>query len=162
MVLKMFEPINALRSQWKNSRVQGKSDEPIVVVRAEKSNTQMNYNLVRKGIIKRNSSRELGDTIDVEGIKYFVVGKQSTELKLMEQNAHINIVKLVSKYVGSNKVGDQEQSVSTNVPTVQYDVSGNMKLYDLGLLSTTIKKFILPICDIQVNYRIKFSGKIIK
>ena len=157
----MYEPINALRPQWKTSKVEGKPDEPIVLTRVEKSNLQSNYNWVRKGVVKRKTTRDFGDIVKIDNNKYFVVGKQATEVKLIEANTTISIQKLTPQYInGVNTNKFIPTNLYTNIPTFYEDISGNMRLYDQGLLPTSVKKFIVEShADIKLTQRIKLGDK---
>jgi hypothetical protein len=71
----------------------------------------------------------------------------------------MTVVRLVPKYVGTNKVGDQESIILSNVPINQWDITGNVKQFDLGLLPSTVKKLMVGKVDIRMKDRLKFDGK---
>jgi hypothetical protein len=156
----MIEPLDMLRSQWQTAKISGKTDEKIVISRAEKSNTQTNYNFTRKGVVKRNTGITNGDFITVGSASYFVIGAIPTQVKLREVNCTVDICKITKKYNGSKELGDFEEIIHHNIPAFYENINGNMKLYDSGLLPTTVKRFIL-LNDITVqnDYRIKLNGK---
>jgi hypothetical protein len=144
----------------------GKSNELIVTTRRGKTESATVMNNDKQGLLQDNTKFTNGDLVTniKDSKKYFIIGLQkSTEAnqcQLRWCNSSVNIVKLVSEYnAAGTKTGDIEQDVYNDKPTVQWDISGNMKVYDAGLLSTTVKKFLFPICDIQLLYRIKLNGK---
>lgn len=156
----MIEPLDALRSQWQTATVDGKSSESVVLSRMAKSYTQTNYNYVRKCVVRRSTAIANGDVITIDNTKYFVTGSIPTQIKLREITATVGIYAIVPKYNASNqKIGDTEESKATAVPCVPYSVTATMKMYDVGLLSDTVKKLLLPTSTVIRNdYRIKLDG----
>lgn len=156
----MIEPLDALRSQWQTATVDGKSVENVVLSRMAKSYTQTNYNYVRKCVVRRSTAIRNGDVVTIGTNKYFVTGAIPTQIKLREITATVGIYAIVPKYNASNqKTGDAEVSKATDVPCVHYSVTATMKMYDVGLLSDTVKKLLLPTVTLVKNdYRIKLDG----
>jgi hypothetical protein len=150
----MIEPLNMFRSQWQTAKIKGKADEHIVLTRSEKSNSQTNYNYIRKGTVKRKTAIVNGDFITVDNDEYFVTGSMPTQVKLIKTNCIVDIYKVT----GSTASGFTKALLFTGNPGFQRTVSDNMRLYDAGLLSTTVKKFILPMIDIALTNRIVFNG----
>lgn len=151
-----MNPINFLNRFKRKVEVIGKGQEYVVLFRSEKSNTQTNFNYVRKCVVDKASKITYGDIIASDSKRYFVIGVLSPEVKILEAFADITISKITNKYVNGNKVGVELVDVATGIPAFHSDVSGNMRLYDAGLLSDTVKKFV-----VQSNDAIKVDLTII-
>lgn len=154
-----MEPIDALRSQWKTADIQGKSNEPIVIYRSEKSTALINYNFTRKGVVKRKSSIVSGDFVTVDTTSYFCIGKINTQVKLREVNTVVDILRLQKHYTGNNYDYDTGLLLHSTVPSYYEDVTGKMQQYDLGLKSTSTRRFLLPTLDIKLLDIIRFNSE---
>lgn len=142
--------------------VLGKADETIVFKRRGKSTTRFTENYIYESLLQNDTLIVNGDVIvRTGGDRLFVVSRRDSYLSKIAQmqkiNCTVDIVRLVDKYSGTIKVGQQEQSLFTNQPSVQTVITANMRLYDSGLLASTTRKFLLPNIGIQKLDRIKFN-----
>lgn len=158
MVLKV-EPIDALRSQRKTAIIEGKADEPIVIYRSEKSMALVNYNFTRKGVVKRKSNIAPGDLVTVDNIKYFCIGTIPTQVKLRETNTTIDILRIQKHYTGSTYDYDTGILLHEQIVAYYEDINGKMALYDLGIKSTSTRRFLMPILDFKLLDIIRFNGE---
>ena len=144
--------------------VAGKSNELIFCTRKGRSETASSMNNERIALLQDNTSITNADLVTniTTNISYLVVGRESSNeanhAQLRKINATGVIVRIIAKYVNGTKVGDQEQSLFSNVPLSEATVSGNAKLYDAGILQNTVKKFIMQNLEIKLLDRIKVNG----
>lgn len=145
-------------------KINGKPDEKIVFKRRGKTNTRFNDNYIFECVLQDNTSLTNGDIIiDDTGVCYFVIARRDGYLSKIAQmqktNSSVIICKLVDKFVGTVNKGKTEQLLYSNVPVFYEDISGNMRLYDSGLLPTTTKRILMHNSNVvSLDYRIKLNG----
>lgn len=146
----------------------GKDNEFIVFTRIGRGTRSFLVNNVRWGLMHKDSKFIPGDTIiDNNGNHLFLVAKtdsyRADKGEFYKTNCTISIKRLEDKYDGYDIIGKEETSIAENIDAVYEDVSGRMKLYDVGLLDTTTKRFIVPdTVDIKLLDRIYLLGEKLK
>lgn len=145
-------------------RVEGKREESAVIMRRGKTiNPQVIQN-ERMCALQDDTVFESGDLMESDTERYYIVAKQVSQMgavqaHLRRVNTELTIVRLESMYDDAgNEYGEREGVLYESLPSVQYTVSANMKLYDAGLLPDTVKKYILPDIDVKLQDRIKVDG----
>jgi len=144
----------------------GKVSELIVPTRKGKTREFFAMNTEKSLMLKDDTLFVNGDLLvnTVDGSKGFLVGLQKStagavqgQLKIV--NATADIVKIIAKFNGSKNIGNSEELLLSSLSVFVTDVSGTAKLYDAGLLDTTIKKVItVANTDIKLAQRIKIDG----
>lgn len=144
-------------------QIRGKPDEKVVPSRVARSSTISTINNKMNLLLQKGTLIVNGDIITFRGSIWYATAHSKTAFgegtQIFKCNDLMTHVRLVPKYVGTNKVGDTEQVVQSNVPINHWDITAQMRQYDLGLLSNTIKKVMVGQVGIQVKDRLKFDGK---
>lgn len=131
----------------------GKSMSPITIADGRVF-TAMPDTIINSGdLIERNN-----------GERFFIIAKQSSKECVQMQGRRINAVvklyELTDQYTNHKKTGVIPVLFRENIPVYYSDVSANMKIYDAGLLPTTVKKIIIDIeTNVKLFQRIELNGK---
>lgn len=139
--------------------------EKWVINRLSNTNSRFSANYVSKGLPPNNTIANNGDILISGTDTYFIVSLRKSvsgtnQCQLYQANTTVDIVRVVKQFIGGQFTGKYtEQSLFTNQPSMYQDVNGKMQQYDVGLLSTTTRKFLIPKCNIQLLDRIKFNGE---
>lgn len=149
---------NYFRDQLKSYSCTGKGTENVLVTRRGKSESASVQSFDRAAVFQDNTSFSSGDLIANGSDKYFIVSmetKEATVGQLKKINASIALYSVS----GSATTGYKGISVGT-YDSYQRVITANMKLYDAGLLDTTVRKFLLAgTANVSLNDRIVFNGK---
>lgn len=144
--------------------VDGKQSIQALVLRKGKSVRPTTINDEKKILIDIQNNIQCGDIVTRgNGIKYFIVAKQSSDecsdLIANRINAHIQVIRLEKQYENYEVIGTKEMIIEENVPTYFKDVSASMRFYDAGLLKDTIKTILIKnTVDIKELDRIKLNN----
>lgn len=144
--------------------VDGKQSIQALVLRKGKSVRPTTINDEKKILIDIQNNIQCGDIVTRgNGIKYFIVAKQSSDecsdLIANRINAHIQVIRLEKQYENYEVIGTKEMIIEENVPTYFKDVSASMKFYDAGLLKDTVKTILIKnTVDIKELDRIKLNN----
>jgi hypothetical protein len=77
-----------------------------------------------------------------------------------KSNCVVDVVTLAKHYTNATFDFYSEVALHTDSYCVFEDISANMKMYDPGLLSTTTRKFLLPMySNVGLLDRVKFNGE---
>ena len=118
----------------------------------------------KKILIDIQNNIQCGDIVTRgNGIKYFIVAKQSSDecsdLIANRINTYIQVIRLEKQYEDYEVIGTKEVVVEENVPTYFKDVSASMRFYDAGLLKDTVKTILIKnTVDIKELDRIKLNN----
>lgn len=144
--------------------VDGKQSIQALVLRKGKSVRPTTINDEKKILIDIQNNIQCGDIVTRgNGIKYFIVAKQSSDecsdLIANRINAHIQVIRLEKQYENYEVIGTKEMIIEENVPTYFKDVSASMRFYDAGLLKDTVKTILIKnTVDIKELDRIKLNN----
>jgi hypothetical protein len=111
-----------------------------------------------QALVPKNTNASFGMPVTSKSEIYFVTTVESTFVNTVCQLRKTNCTVDIYKVSGSTASGFTKSLLFTGEPSFQRTVSDNMRLYDAGLLSTTVKKFILPVLNITLTNRIVFNG----
>lgn len=156
--------INFFNNQVRNVMVQGKGVERMVFTRTGKTISIHKLNTQVMVLLQENSKVTEGDIV-VDGTAEYLVSALipafvSTQAKLFRVNAQIEIMRIVKSFTLDGVQKGLAELHYTNMPTFQETVTAAMRQYDAGLLPSTVKKFIIPICDMQLGDRIKLDNDV--
>ena len=144
--------------------VEGKQSIQALVLRKGKSVRPTTINDEKKILIDIQNNIQCGDIVTRDnGVKYFIVAKQSSDecsdLIANRINAHILLMSLQEQYEDYEVIGTKEVIIEENVPTYFKDVSASMKFHDAGLLKDTVKTILIKnTVDIKELDRIKLNN----
>lgn len=144
--------------------VDGKQSIQALVLRKGKSVRPTTINDEKKILIDIQNNIQCGDIVTRgNGVKYFIVAKQSSDecsdLIANRINAHIQVIRLEKQYEDYEVIGMKEIIVEENIPTYFKDVSASMRFYDAGLLKDTVKTILIKnTVDIKELDRIKLNN----
>lgn len=129
--------------------VENKEDEFVVFTRVGRGTRQFTVNNVYWGMLKHDSAFVVGDIVDDhKGSLFFLVAKtdsyRADKAEFYKTNCNIKIVRLVDIYEETSVVGREEKVISEETHGVYEQVSARMKLYDLGLLKSTVMRVLIP------------------
>lgn len=142
-----------------------KCSEQIHLTRQGISNNDFAHTHKYKGLLQNNTFIEEGDLCITELNKYLVMAVRkvkfmnTNQANLLRCDYTCSIVRLQTKYVGTQKAGTEEVVVKDNIPCVQRDVNGKMQSYDAGLLEGTIKIVYMQYMEgIKLTDRLVING----
>ena len=99
--------------------------------------------------------------------EYFITGLQKStagaiQAQLLKVNCTVDVVRLTQVFDAGKPTGKYTETVLYSGVGASYtDVTAQMKLYDSGLLSTSTRKFILPVLSgVKLLDRIKFGTEV--
>lgn len=127
-----------------------------------KSSNSINYQF--QALIPKNSKVVIGNLVSVTGEDYFVTTLEksfvNTVCQLRKTNATIDIVR-VTKHYTATKVNDYdyEAPLFTSVTAFYEDVNAKLAMYDAGLLSTSTRRFLVPLLSVKLLDRIKHNNE---
>lgn len=145
--------------------VQGKSSEYLVFKRRGKTNGRNEDNFVFGVLLQDNSALANGDIVtSPDGIGYFCVsrrdGYMSSKAQLQKVNATVDIVRVTKHFTGNVQDYLIEVPLVASVPAYYEDITGRMQQYDIGLKSTSTRRFMVPmLSQVKLLDRIKFNGE---
>lgn len=101
------------------------------------------------------------------GNSFLVASKQSpndadgcTQIQGMRINGYVDIIEFRDVYEDYERVGEELVTLAKDCPVYFKDVSAQMKMYDAGLLTKTVKKIIVQSSvPMKLLYRISMNGK---
>ena len=128
--------------------VDSKQSIRALVLRKGKSVRPATINDEKKILIDIQNNIQCGDIVTRgNGIKYFIVAKQSSDecsdLIANRINTYIQVIRLEKQYEDYEVIGTKEMIIEENVPTYFKDVSASMRFYDAGLLKDTVKTILI-------------------
>lgn len=144
--------------------VEGKQSIRALVLRKGKSVRPTTINDEKKILIDIQNNIQCGDIVTRgNGVKYFIVAKQSSDecsdLIANRINTYIQVIRLEKQYEDYEVIGTKEMIIEENVPTYFKDVSASMRFYDAGLLKDTVKTILIKnTVDIKELDRIKLNN----
>ena len=144
--------------------VEGKQSIRALVLRKGKSVRPTTINDEKKILIDIQNNIRCGDIVTRgNGVKYFIVAKQSSDecsdLIANRINTYIQVIRLEKQYEDYEVIGTKEMIIEENVPTYFRDVSASMRFYDAGLLKDTVKTILIKnTVDIKELDRIKLNN----
>lgn len=143
--------------------VDSKQSIRALVLRKGKSVRPATINDEKKILIDIQNNIQCGDIVTRgNGIKYFIVAKQSSDecsdLIANRINTYIQVIRLEKQYEDYEVIGTKEMIIEENVPTYFKDVSASMRFYDAGLLKDTVKTILIKnTVDIKELDRVKLN-----
>ncbi len=143
--------------------VDGKQSIQALVLRKGKSVRPTTINDEKKILIDIQNNIQCGDIVTRgNGVKYFIVAKQSSDecsdLIANRINTYIQIIRLNNVYEDFEVVGTKEIVIEENIPTYFKDISASMRFYDAGLLKDTVKVVLVKnTVDIKELDRVKLN-----
>lgn len=143
--------------------VDGKQSIQALVLRKGKSVRPTTINDEKKILIDIQNNIQCGDIVTRgNGVKYFIVAKQSSDecsdLIANRINTYIQIIRLNNVYEDFEVVGTKEIVIEENIPTYFKDISASMRFYDAGLLKDTVKIVLVKnTVDIKELDRVKLN-----
>jgi len=154
------------RDRSQEYSVTGKVNEYIATTRKGRGSSNSVVNNDRAGLIDGNTLFVNGDlcTNVSDGDKYFITAMQSStdvvSCILKKTNATIDIVRVTKHYTGANQDYLYETSLYLAIPAFYEDTNTKMAMYDSGLLSTSTRRFLVPLSPlVKLLDRIKFNGE---
>lgn len=145
--------------------IEGKSNELIFATRKGRTESVNAMNNHKMALLQDDTVITNGDLVTNvgSGVKYFVVGRQSSTdangCQLQKVNATVDILRLQKHYTGSNYDYDTGLLLHSALPSYYEDVTGKMQQYDLGLKSTSTRRFLLPTLEIKLLDIIRFNSE---
>ncbi len=143
--------------------ISGKNSEYIVFTRIGKTTSVWANNYEYKGLLNDNTALEPGDLVSVGTDKYLTKYVRDTyfskQAQLALTNAVVNVVRPTKQFVGGSFTGYTEVSVESSVPALQETITGKMQMLEPGLLSTTVKRFLMQDIGIVLLDRIKLGSE---
>ena len=130
--------------------IEGKPSERWVVNRLDSLNSAYKANYMYKGLIPSNSNAECGDVVTCGSDRFFIISKARSvtgtlQVQMQKVNCTVNVVRVRKEFINGTATGKYIRDVlKENVPAVFRDVTTKMRQYDVGLLQTTNRKFIIP------------------
>ena len=143
--------------------VDSKQSIRALVLRKGKSVRPATINDEKKILIDIQNNIQCGDIVTRgNGIKYFIVAKQSSDecsdLIANRINTYIQVIRLEKQYEDYEVIGTKKMIIEENVPTYFKDVSASMRFYDAGLLKDTVKTILIKnTVDIKELDRVKLN-----
>lgn len=128
----------------------GKGTERWVVNRLDSLNNTYKANYMYKGLIPNRSVVTCGDIVRYRNQDFLVISKTRSvtgtqQVQIQKVNCYINVVRFRKEYIDGTATGKYIRDIlKEEVPAVFKDVTTKMHIYDIGLLQTTTRKFILP------------------
>lgn len=154
------------RDRAREFTVTNKANESMFLTRKGRGNTVSAINNDKSALMQDDTKLDNGDIcIEVDnGDTYFVIAKQSSidanRCQLRKTNCTIDIVEIKKHFTGKVNDYDYEVPLHTSVTAFYEDVSARMQQYDMGLLSKSTRRFLVPVLDFKLTDRIKFNGEI--
>lgn len=152
------------KDRTREVKIEGKPSERWVVNRLDSLNSAYKANYMYKALVPNNSRVECGDVATYRGMDFFVISKARSvtgtqQIQIQKVNCYINLIRLKKEFINGTATGKYERIVlKENVPAVYKDITTKMKLYDVGLLQTTTRKFILPkVEDLKLLDTVEFE-----
>lgn len=138
------------RDRMTEVEILGKGFERWVVNRLDSLNNTYKANYMYKGLVPNNSVASCGDIIHYRDNDFLIISKTRSvtgtqQVQMQRVNCYINVVRFRKEYIDGTATGKYIRDVlKEEVPAVFKDVTTKMHIYDIGLLQTTTRKFILP------------------
>jgi hypothetical protein len=157
----IFNYFNASKIQ---GTIIGKPAEYFVLSRVGKGSSHNQLQNQFKAMLQDDTQVTNGDIVTIAGETYFVVAKRttannSTMCHLYKCNCIVDIVRIQKHYTGSNYDYDMEVPLFTGKPSFYEDITGKMQLFEIGLLATSTRRFLLPNIALKLLDRIKFNNE---
>lgn len=147
------------KDQQKTFSCIGKPSERVLITRRGKSASSSVQSYDRSAAFQDDTSFTSGDLISYGNDKYFIVSMESSNESTVGQLKKINASIVLYSVSGNTTAGYKGTLVGT-YDSYQRVVTANMKLYDAGLLDTTVRKFILSgSIGISISDRVVFDSK---
>lgn len=130
--------------------IEGKGSERWVVNRLDSLNNTYKANYMYKGLIPNTSAVACGDIVHYRDNDFLVISKTRSvtgtqQVQIQKVNCYVNVVRFRKEYIEGTATGKYVRDIlKENVPAVFKDITTKMHVYDIGLLQTTTRKFILP------------------
>lgn len=130
--------------------IEGKGSERWVVNRLDSLNNTYKANYMYKGLVPNTSAVACGDIVHYRDNDFLVISKTRSvtgtqQVQIQKVNCYINVVRFRKEYIEGTATGKYVRDIlKENVPAVFKDITTKMHVYDIGLLQTTTRKFILP------------------
>lgn len=147
----------------KTISITGFPDEQWSITRIGRGKTENSINYKFQALVPKNTKTVIGNIITSESKNYFVTTLEksfiNTICQLKLSNATIDIVR-VTKHFTATKVNDYDYEVLLHTAVTAYyeDVNGKMAQYDQGLLSTSTRRFLVPMLSVKLLDRIKHGN----
>lgn len=151
------------RDRAEEYSVPGKANELIVTTRKGKGRTVSAINNDLAGLMQDNTMYVNGDqcTNVNTGIAYFITAQQSstsaTNCLLKKINCSIDILRISKHYTGTTYDYDIGTLLFSAVPSYYEDITGKMQQYDLGLKSTSTRRFMTTMLNLKLLDIIRFG-----
>lgn len=143
-----------------------KASELIHVTRQSNSNTDFAHSYKFRGLLADDTQITTGDIIQYGDDKLLVTAFRHTDFmntntaNMWLCDSVCSIYRLKSKFVGTQKAGNEFVPVIENAPCVQQDANGKMKYYDAGLLESTTKLvYIQKSAEVELTDRLVIDGQ---
>lgn len=118
-----------------------------------------------KGLLQANTILSVGDLVKVGTDNFLVMALRKIVFMNTNQanmwlcDSECSIYRLENVYSGNIKTGVQEIPIKENIPCLYKDTNGRIKIYDAGLLESTIKVVYLQALDVQLTDRLVLNGQ---
>lgn len=128
--------------------ISGKADEEIAFIRGGRSTGQFALNYFFAGLLQDDTAITPGDVVNDGTDNYLIVSVQhsirAVKAFLYKTNASVQISDLTTKFVNNKPSGYYTETITlSGVPAVHDTVSAQLKLYDPGLLPSTVKRVLI-------------------
>lgn len=147
--------------------IEGKRDEYFVLSRVGKGSSHFQLSNMFKAYLQNDTQAVDGDIVTIGSDAYFVVALRRSATgtvlcQLYKTNAVVDIVRIQRHYTNKMHDYDEEIPLYSNQVSMYEDINGKMQMYDIGLKSTSTRRFMLPILDIELLDRIKLNGELMQ
>lgn len=138
------------KDRTKEVKIEGKPSERWVVNRLDSLNSAYKANYMYKGLVPNNSKVDCGDVVTCGSDRFFIISKARSvtgtlQVQMQKVNCTVNVVRFRKEFINGTATGKYIRDIlKENVPAVFRDVTTKMRQYDVGLLQTTNRKFIIP------------------
>lgn len=138
------------RDRMTEVAIEGKGSERWVVNRLDSLNNTYKANYMYKGLIPNTSAVVCGDVVHYRDNDFLVISKTRSvtgtqQVQIQKVNCYVNVVRFRKEYIEGTATGKYVRDIlKENIPAVFKDITTKMHIYDIGLLQTTTRKFILP------------------
>lgn len=162
-----YNPVNFFLGERKLCTCPGKEDQYVLFSRVGKSAKRFYISNVQYGNMAKDSTWIPGDMIFDGNDHHFLVAKRDgynvDRAEFYRQNCTVDITRPAKHFTGSNQDYYTETLVQLGIYSVFEDINGNMRQYDIGLLQTTTRRFLLSgNIPLQNLDRIKFRGEMMQ
>lgn len=142
---------------------QGKPNEYVAISRTSKGESINSINTKFNFLMEPNTTRVYGDILAIDGQSYFIVTLTKSIVNTVAQtkraNSTIDIIRIKKHYTGSSYDYDEGLLLYEQIVAYYEDVTGKQQQYDLGLKSTSTRRFLTPILDYKLLDIIRFNGE---